>query len=81
MSGRDDRLREMLGELATSDEWTEVAASLEGVAALLPRFRMGEGPNFNRALADLVSSHLSEAAAQIRANLALEELTECQNRS
>ena len=78
---RDEELREILGELATSDEWVEVAAGLESVAALLPRFRMDEAPRFNRALAALVSSHLNTAAAQIRANLALEELTACQNRS
>jgi hypothetical protein len=67
------------GELMSSGEWTATAAMLEAAAtALIDRTR-GNG-RFNQAQAKATAGTLREAAAEIRANLALEEMTACQTR-
>lgn len=66
-----------LGELATSEEWLLVAETLEATALRLPQHRMAKGDSFNRVLAGNVAERLREAAAEIRSNLAIEEMHSC----
>lgn len=67
------------GELQSSPQWLATAAVLELAAEALIR-RACHGP-FNRAQAKAAARALSGAAAEIRANLALEEMQACQMRS
>lgn len=64
------------GELPCAEEWHEVAALLDRVAAAIPRRMRGKG-RFSVALAAFVAHEVRGAAAEIRANLALEELDAC----
>jgi hypothetical protein len=67
------------GELQSSPQWLATAAVLEETAEALIR-RACHGP-FDRAQARATARALCEAAAEIRANLALEEMQACQMRS
>lgn len=67
------------GGLPCSGEWDAIANMLDDVAAGLKRRMARRGP-FSVALAAFIGSELKCSAAEIRANLALEELTACQNR-
>lgn len=68
------------GELQSSEGWLATAAMLEASASLLVLRTRGDG-RFNQALAGATAGKLREAAAEIRANLALEEMHACQMRS
>lgn len=71
-------LPRLTGQLATATEWETVAVELDKIAQLLPqRFPSG---CFNRALAAFIAAKIRDAAGEIRANVALEELSRCQNR-
>lgn len=67
------------GELQSSPQWLATAALLESAAEELIR-RACHGP-FNRAQAKATARALWGAAAEIRANLAIEEMHACQLRS
>lgn len=67
------------GELQSSPQWVATAALLEQSAEQLIR-RAGHSA-FDRAQAKASARKLYEAAAEIRANLALEEMHACQMRS
>lgn len=64
------------GELACADEWHEVAALLDRVAASIPRRMHGRG-RFSLALAAFIAHEITGCAAEIRANVALEERDAC----
>ena len=64
------------GELLCADEWHEVAALLDLVAASIPR-RMRRHGRFSDALASFAAHEVRQVAAEIRANLALEERDAC----
>ncbi|CAN7334131.1 hypothetical protein LJR090_002533 [Bosea sp. LjRoot90] len=65
------------GELASSGLWLSTAAVLDAAATSLIDQTKGRG-RFNQAQAKATAGTLREAAAEIRANLALEEMTACQ---
>ncbi|HEV2552734.1 MAG TPA: hypothetical protein VGV17_03105 [Bosea sp. (in: a-proteobacteria)] len=67
------------GELLCADEWHEVAAHLDRVANSIPRRMHGRG-RFSTALAAFVANEVRQSAAEIRANLALEERDACMRR-
>lgn len=67
------------GELQSSLQWLATAALLEAAAEELIR-RARHSP-FDRAQAEATTRALWAAAAEIRANLALEEMHACQMRS
>lgn len=64
------------GELACADEWHEIAALLDLVAATIPR-RMRRHGRFSEALASFAAHEVRQVAAEIRANLVLEEHQAC----
>lgn len=68
------------GELQSSEGWLATAAMLEATAALLVLRTRGDG-RFSQAQAGDTAGRLREAAAEIRANLALEEMVVCRTRS
>lgn len=67
------------GELQSSEGWLATAAMLEATAALLVLRTRGDG-RFSQAQAADTAGRLREAAAEIRANLALEEMVVCRTR-
>jgi hypothetical protein len=67
------------GELLSSDGWIATATMLEAAGASLIERTSGEG-RFNQAQARSTAGKLREAAAEIRANLALEEDFACRTR-
>lgn len=64
------------GEWLRADEWHEVAAHLDRVAASIPR-RMGGKDRFSSALAAFIAREVRQAAAEIRVNVALKEQDLC----
>ena len=64
------------GELACADDWHEIAKLLDAVAASIPKRMRGRG-DFSDALASFIAGEVRGAAAEIRANLALEERDAC----
>lgn len=68
------------GSITGGRNWQAIAARLDQSARGLRR-RMTRRSLFDRALADFVANELAGTAAEIRANLALEELAACQNAS
>lgn len=64
------------GELLCADEWHEVAAHLNRVADSIPRRMAGRG-RFSIALASFIANEVRQSAAEIRANLVLEEHDAC----
>lgn len=64
------------GEWVPADEWHEVAAHLDRVAAAIPR-RMGRKDRFSMALAAFIAREVRQAAAEIRVNVALKEQDLC----
>jgi hypothetical protein len=72
------RDRSLPGDLACGAEWQETAAMLDDVARGI-RKRFAYRDRFNSALALFIAREVQGAAAEIRANLALEELDRCQN--
>lgn len=74
---RDPTLVSQLpGELACADEWHEIAKLLDVVAASIPMRMRGHGA-FSAALARFIAREVRGTAAEIRANLALEERDAC----
>ena len=67
------------GELQSSPQWQATAAVLEATAESL--IRRAVHSRFDRAQAKATARALYGAAAEIRANLALEEMQACQMRS
>jgi hypothetical protein len=67
------------GALLSSDGWLATAAMLEAAGACLIERTRGDG-RFNHAQARSTAGKLREAAAEIRANLALEEDFACRMR-
>lgn len=67
------------GELQSSGQWLATAAVLEEAAKQLTARALHS--HFDRVRAKATGRFLCEAAAEIRANLALEEMTACQMRS
>lgn len=65
------------GEMACAGEWHAVAAMLDDVAGGIAA-RVNGRSAFNVALIRFVTAEIRGAAAEIRANLALEELWRCQ---
>lgn len=61
------------GEISGGLAWKAVAARLEESSELLPK-RMAGRSLFDKALAEFVARELAAVAAEIRANLALEEM-------
>ncbi len=60
------------GEIVGGFAWKAVASRLDEISAWLPR-RMAGRSLFDKALADFVAKEIAGVAAEIRANLALEE--------
>ncbi len=67
------------GELQSSPQWLATAAVLEAAAKQLTARALHS--RFDRVRARATAAKLREAAAEIRANLALEEMHACQMRS
>ena len=59
--------------------WRSVATRLDEISAHLPK-RMEGRSLFDKALADFVAREIAGVAAEIRANLALEEQDACMRR-
>lgn len=68
------------GGIAGGRNWLAIAQHLDKAASGLRR-RMARRSVFDRALAEFVAKEMFGTAAEIRANLALEELAACQNAS
>lgn len=64
------------GELACAQDWLHVADLLDRVADSIPR-RMARRGDFSAALAAFIAKEVRQSAAEIRANLALEEHQAC----